>query len=108
MIGARSQITIPDQHPHAPLRLISVLSEPWVDNGRGYFLARLEKLELGTGVWHTVQVADRSLGNNNDDGDWYYTLVLAVTMIEQVEQYRMALHCEAKSTTVPTKNYVRE
>ncbi len=73
---------------------------PYWDNGRGYFRARLDKLEIATGVWTTVQTVDRSLGNNNDDGDWYDTLVLSVTMTELVEQYRIALHCEGKSTTL--------
>jgi hypothetical protein len=73
---------------------------PYWDNGRGYFRARLDKLDIGTGVWSTVQTADKSLGNNNDDGDWYDALMLSVTMTDLVEQYRIALHCETKSTTL--------
>jgi hypothetical protein len=60
---------------------ISFHDHPWFDNGRGYFSAQLEKLT--TNVWEPVTSATKTL--DNDDGDWYDSLVLSVQMTDLIE-----------------------
>jgi hypothetical protein len=79
---------------------ISFHDHPWFDNGRGYFAAQLERLT--TNGWQSVAYATKTLGNDNDDGDWYDSLVLSVQMTDLVEQYRVVLHCETRDTSFGT------
>jgi hypothetical protein len=73
---------------------------PYFDNGRGYFSARLDKLT--TNGWVQEDVQSLTLGNDNDDGDWYDTLTVSVTMTDTIEQYRIVLHCETQDTSFGT------
>ncbi len=81
---------------------ISFHDHPWFDNGRGYFSARVEKLT--TNGWQSMAFADKSLGNDDDDGDWFDSLVLSVQMTELVEEYRVTLHCETRDTSLGTSS----
>ena len=75
---------------------------PYFDHGRGYFSARLDKLT--TSGWQQAAVQSVTLGNNNDDGDWYESLTVSTVMSEPVEQYRLVLHCETQATTLGTSD----
>lgn len=79
---------------------IAYHDHPYFDNGRGYFSARLDKLT--TSGWQQAAVESGTLGNNNDDGDWYDALTVSTTMTDTVEQYRLVLHCETQATTLGT------
>lgn len=73
---------------------------PYFDNGRGYFSARLDKL-TGNG-WQQADAQSVTLGNDNDDGDWYTSLTVSTTMVDPVEQYQLVLHCETRDTSFGT------
>jgi hypothetical protein len=79
---------------------IAFHDHPWFDNGRGYFSAGLEKLT--TNGWQPANFQAKTLGNDDDDGDWYDSLTVSVTMTEQAEQYRIVLHCETRDTSLGT------
>ena len=79
---------------------IAFHDHPWFDNGRGYFSAQLEKFT--TNGWLVLDFQAKSLGNNNDDGDWYDTLTVSTEMTDSIEQYRILLHCETRDTTLGT------
>ena len=79
---------------------IAFHDHPYVDNGRGYFTARLEKV-IGNG-FQQLAVQSKTLGNDNDDGDWYDSLVVSTTMADPIEQYRIVLHCETQNTSLGT------
>jgi hypothetical protein len=79
---------------------IAFHDHPWFDNGRGYFSAQLEKLT--TSGWAPADFQSRSLGDDEDDGDWYDQLIVSTTMTELAEQYRIVLHCETRDTSFGT------
>lgn len=70
---------------------------PWIDNGRGYFSAQLEKLTAGG--WVQMDFQAKTLGNDDDDGDWYDTLVVKTTMTDFAEIYQIQLRCETRNTS---------
>ena len=43
-----------------------------------------------------VDAQSKTLGNDNDDGDWYDTLSVSVTMTEPMEQYQLLFHNEIR------------
>ena len=97
--GTTSQQVVLDAHIDFRIE-IAFHDHPWIDNGRGYFSARLEKLT--TNGWQQADFQAKTLGNDDDDGDWYDSLIVSVTMTEQVEQYRISLHCETRDTSLGT------
>jgi hypothetical protein len=99
--GTPAQVTVLDAKIDFRVD-ISFHDHPWFDNGRGYFSARLEKLT--TNGWQSIAFADKSLGNDDDDGDWFDSLVLSVQMTELVEEYRVTLHCETRDTGLGTSS----
>jgi hypothetical protein len=93
------QQTVTDAHIDFAIN-IAFHDHPWFDNGRGYFTAQLEKFT--TGGWMVLDFQAKSLGNDNDDGDWYDTLTVSTQMTDVIEQYRILLHCETRDTTLGT------
>jgi hypothetical protein len=96
---AQLQQTVTDTHIDFVIN-IAFHDHPWFDNGRGYFSAQLEKFTPNG--WEVLGFQAKSLGNNNDDGDWYDTLTVSTVMTDQIEQYRILLHCETRDTTLGT------
>jgi hypothetical protein len=80
---------------------ITYTDHPYVDNGVGYF--RVELSKLTTSGWEVVETKSKTLGNDDDDGDWSDTIVVSATMTEEVEQYQLALHCETQQTSAGTE-----
>jgi hypothetical protein len=79
---------------------IAFHDHPYFDHGRGYFSARLDKLTVNG--FQQVDFQSKTLGNNNDDGDWYDSLTVSVSMTDVIEQYRIVLHCETQATSLGT------
>src|SRR6266487_2663862 len=79
---------------------ITYTDHPYFDNGVGYFRVQLSKLT--TSGWQVVDTKSKTLGNDDDNGDWSDTLIVSATMSEEVEQYQLALHCETQQTSAGT------
>jgi hypothetical protein len=79
---------------------IAYHDHPYFDHGRGYFSARLDKLTVNG--FQQIDFQSKTLGNNNDDGDWYDSLTVSVSMTDVIEQYRIVFHCETQATSLGT------
>lgn len=90
-----AQHTVTDTHLEFWIE-IAFHDHPWFDNGRGYFSAQLETLTANG--WAVADFQSRSLGDDEDDGDWYDQLIVSTTMTAPVEQYRIVLRCETRDT----------
>ena len=76
---------------------ITYTDHPYFDHGVGFFSVQLNKRTLSG--WQVVDNQSKSLGNDNDDGDWSDTVTVSVTMTDAGELYQLVLHCEAQQTS---------
>lgn len=79
---------------------ISYSDHPWFDNGVGSFSVQLSRMT--TSGWEVLDTQSRTLGNDNDDGDWSEALVISTTMTEEIEQYQLVLRCGTGRTSLGT------
>jgi hypothetical protein len=70
---------------------IKYTDHPYYDHGHGYFSVQISRLTASG--WEPVDWKSKTLGNDNDDGDWSDSLVVSVTMVSEVELYQLHLHC---------------
>jgi Carboxypeptidase regulatory-like domain len=70
---------------------------PLLDHGRGYFRARIFRAS-DSGSWDPVDSDEKTLGNDNDDGNWSDWLILNSTIVREIEPFRIDLHCELQDT----------
>ena len=63
-----AQETVTDVHINFRVA-IEYHDHPYFDHGRGYFSASVEKLT--TSGWQLLTSVSKTLGNNDNDGDWY-------------------------------------
>ena len=77
---------------------ITYTDHPWFDHGVGYFSVQLNKLTISG--WQVIDSKSKSLGNDNDDGNWSDTIIVSVTMTDPMEQYQIVLHCETQQTSL--------
>jgi hypothetical protein len=90
--GVASVETVADSHITFTAG-VEYSDHPIFDHGRGYFSLQLYRLtDKG---FQLVDAQDKTLGDKNN-GKWFDTLSVSVTMTDPVEQYKLVFRAEAR------------
>jgi hypothetical protein len=75
---------------------IKYTDHPIFDHGHGYFSVQISRFTASG--WEAVDWKSKTLGNDNDDGDWSDSLTVSATMVSEAELYQLHLHCGLRDT----------